>query len=420
MVLPPLAREMLQLLLDRYERPHRDPKRVVRVWVKKDVPDYAAGARHEVNAALRGLEQQAAVKLHWVKYETNNWLAKVDLQPDQVALVYAALHRTPRRSQEAEFQALLAAQTPQAAWHAELLTWLNTQLSAKRSLAPFKLADLRFSTDLLAALGALAQLQAPTLERLFSVAVFGHSKRFTALRPAVLALLRRHSPHVADYGNDKQGQRALLRAHYLNRNPEYLPVSGPLTLMVNGAALDLLPFQPSVGLSAETLQLATAIASPVRKVLTIENVASFHHWLTLCPADTVTIFIGGFASPTAICLLKMLQASSPARLFYHWGDLDAGGWRILAHLRRQLGTVQTMAMDQATFAAHRQFAQPLTKNDHAALTSLQQHPLLTDCASTIAALLTANKKLEQEAIGAQYVLSLMAGVKTTPMADGGW
>jgi len=50
--LPPIAREILMRLLDRYERPVRDPHRVVRVRLAADVPDYASSARHEVNAAL--------------------------------------------------------------------------------------------------------------------------------------------------------------------------------------------------------------------------------------------------------------------------------------------------------------------------------------------------------------------------------
>jgi len=56
-------------------------------------------------------------------------------------------------------------------------------------------------------------------------------------------------------------------------------------------------------------------------------------------------------------------------------------------------------MDVATFERHKAHAQPLTKNDRAALEQLRALPALHDCLPLIEQLLQAGMKLEQEAVG---------------------
>lgn len=399
--LPPIAREVLARLLDRFERPDRDPKRVVRVRLKADVPAYQSGARHDLHAALRELERQHIITLHWVRHEENNWLDKVDLNPEQVEALYALMKRTPRRDQTESLQALIDAQTPIAEWHAGLLQWLNRQLDAHRSVAPFRLDDPAFNADLLAALAAMCSLQSPTLERTFSAQVFGDSKRLEELRPAVLTLLRRHSRHAADYGDDEAG---LLRAHHLHRLPEYILLCGPVTLRMADRQFALTPFQSGIALPASTIREATVVDSTARAVITIENAASYHELIAMSTPEVLHIYTGGFASPTVISLLRAIRNRQPSLPFFHWGDLDAGGLRILAHLRKHLVEVSPLAMDSATFAGHRRSAQPLTARDRDSLAQLRRHPALADCAGLIDALLAAGQKLEQEAIEPGFIL----------------
>ena len=401
--LPPIARDILTRLLDRYERPNRDPDRVVRVRLN-EVPDYAASARHEINAALIELAQRGLITVQWVKHETDNWLDKVDLNPERVAALYTLLKRTPRRDREAGLRALIEAQTPLVDWHAHGLSGLRQQLDTHHSIAPFQLDDPRFNTDLLNALNALAQLQAPLLERTFSVQLFGDSKRFEDLRPAVLTALRRHSPYAADHLGDDD---SLLRAHQLQRVPEYVLMCGPLTLKLAEATLLLAIYRDGLSLPATTLRAVTALDCPARVVITIENATSYHELIGLHTPDVLHIFTGGFASPTVIALLQAIRAASPARPLYHWGDLDAGGLRILVHLRKQLGEVTSLAMDEATFAQYQRFAQPLTANDRVGLTALQANAGLQDCAGVIGALLAADRKLEQEAVEPRYAIGLL-------------
>lgn len=403
--LPPVARDILQRLLDRWEQPAR--RTVVRVRLKAaDHPDYfsprQAQPRQDTNTALSGMAEQGLIRLHWQKYETGNWLAAVDLVPEGAPALYARLGRAPRTAQVAALRALLAEQTPQAAWHAGFLDWTAARLDAFRSVTPLDLDDPVGNAELLRVLTALAQLRTPTLERLFSVRVLGDSKRFADLHSKVITVLRRHAASAADYGDD---DNSLLLAFGLARVPEYVPISGRLQLRAGDQLLDLAPFYPSVALSAATLRQASVDQVAARVVVTVENAASFTELANGRPEHTVAVFTGGFASPTLIDLLRQVLRREPSLVFYHWGDLDAGGLRILGHLRKHLGDVRPLGMDVATLEQHLGLARPLTNGDRRALETLLRAPELQDCVQVIDRMLTVGLKVEQEAFSVSQVVA---------------
>jgi hypothetical protein len=401
--LPDLARAILHTLLDRAEQPERQT--VVRVRLSEQThtayfsPTDAA-PRQATNAALQQLAHQGVLRLHWQKWEQGNWLHAVDLLPEQADALYALLRRTPRPRQEAALHVLLQAQTSQADWHAAFLGWAEQQLIEHRSVAPLTLDDPQWNADLLAALAAVARLKSPTGERTLSVRLFANSKRLAELRSALVAVLRRASPQAAQFGDD---ERALLAAHMLQRIPEYVPVAGPLVLRAGDTLLDLRGISQGLALPPNVLQTGKVHTCTAQAVVTVENATSFHELLALRPPDVLALYIGGFASPAALALLHAVCAAVPAAVLYHWGDLDPGGLRILAHLRGSLGDVRPLAMDQATFERHCQHAQPLSQQDRKTLKSLRQHPRLADCVPLIDHLLAAGSKLEQEAVAPPVV-----------------
>ncbi len=409
---PSLVQQILNSLLDRFEQPGR--QRVIRV--RLNARDHAAyfsattgTPRLETNAALQELARQNLLQLHWRKWEEGNWLAAIDLIPTQADAIYARLSRTPRGAQEKALRELLATQTACASWHMAFLAWAQSQLELHRSVAPLDLDDPQWNADLLRGLDALAQLQTPTLERAFSVRLFADSKRFEDLRAPVISVLRRFDFEAGMYGDD---DRALLRAHRLERVPEYVPLAGALALNVEGQVLALTPFVPSVALSAAMLRVARIHACPVHAVVTVENATSFNELLPhVQPLGILAVYTGGFASPSVIAFLQNLRAARTGILFFHWGDLDAGGLRILAHLRKQLGMVASLAMNAETFNVFRAYAQPLNADDRTILAQLGVLPDLTDCAGLIETLLAAGHKLEQEAVPVETVVQALAPLK---------
>lgn len=409
--LPALARDLLHTLLDRYEQPARQT--VVRVRLNEQShPAYFsatdAAPRQAVNASLQQLARQGVLRLHWQKWEQGNWLTAIDLQPDQADVLYRLLQRIPRPRQEAALHALLAAQSPRSDWHAAFLAWAGQQLDQQRSVAPLSLDDPGWNADLLRALAAVAQLQAPTSERTLSVQLFANSKRLADMRGSLVSVLRRFSPQAALLGDD---DRALLAAHLLQRIPEYVPVAGPLVVRCATATgdttlLDLRGLPQGLALPTSLLQTCQVATCTAQAIITVENATSFHALLALRPPDMLVLASGGFASPATLALLHAIRTFQPASLFYHWGDIDPDGLRILAHLRGSLGVVGPLAMDSDTFERHRQHTQPLSRRDRSVLHQLRQHSHLADCHPVMDHLLAANGKLEQEAVAPETIRSL--------------
>jgi hypothetical protein len=119
--------------------------------------------------------------------------------------------------------------------------------------------------------------------------------------------------------------------------------------------------------------------------------------------------------PAVVGILSKIRAGRPELPFFHWGDLDLGGLRILAHLRKNLGEVEPLAMDVAVCDLYLRRSQPLNANEREGLMQLRTVRLLIDCVELIDHLLKTDRKLEQEAIEASScVKTLQLKQRTTP------
>lgn len=402
----PLTREILEQLIARYERPLR--QNVARVRLnERQHPAYFSQTdvrpRDTTHQELQPLAQRGIVTLHWKKWETGNWLEAVDVT--RAEGLYALLKHTPRSSHQTALQELLGQQTPHAEWHTRFLEWAIEQLKQNRSPAPLLLQEASFNRELLIALDAIAQLSAPILERGLSVRIFADSKRLASLRGPILTVLRRFDTNAALYVGDDS---ALLRAHYVERAPEYVPLAGAIRLAIGERQIDLTPFAASVALPANLLRTAKLLECDARAIITVENLSSFNELVNVRPPDMVVLYIGGFASPSVITFLKSLRAMSPNIPLWHWGDIDVGGLRILAHLRANLDPVLVAGMDTAVLTSHRAFARPLTVREQNALQELTLSPWLRDCIPLIDKMLQENLKLEQEAVLPKNILHTLA------------
>jgi hypothetical protein len=414
----PEVKIILETLLAQAEQPGR--KRVTRVRLHAQAYDwyYVGSIRYSVNEQVQLLEAKGWLRLHWQKFEKGNMLEAIDLVAQQEAIgeLTVLLGRTPFHEMRTRMHQLLDQQETHGGWFDSFVSWARTQLDANKSVAPLSLQDLRESQDLLTALSAIADLQTPVFERSLSVVLFKNSKRLEELRAGIVYVLRMHEPDAAKYGDDEW---ALLQAHHINRPPERVPLTGPIDLLIRStsrggieseAYLRLEPGLSSISLPEDILRFAVVRACPAKAIITVENLTSFSELLIIRPLDIMAVHTGGFASPSLTAFLYNIRDYRPGLPFFHWGDLDAGGLRILAHLRRRLGRVIPLGMDIETFEQRSCYAQPLTSNDRESLGVLLSEPELADCASLLHHLLKENLKLEQEAIDAQSVLGQMSSL----------
>src|SRR4029077_1463168 len=116
-----ITQVILNTLLDRVEQPERKLVVRVRLDMRRHAAyfdDRDADPRRDVNESMKSLQEQGILRLHWRKWEEDNWLETVDLVPERAGAIYAILGREPRTAQQAALLELLKAHAPHAAWHA--------------------------------------------------------------------------------------------------------------------------------------------------------------------------------------------------------------------------------------------------------------------------------------------------------------
>jgi hypothetical protein len=411
------TRVIINALLDKFE--NRDKRSIVTNDSKKTshaprsikislatlaLPTYFSQQDPEprmiTNQQMQTLANANLIQLQWLKGEENHLLESVALthapRPTHHEL-YTLINRIPLSNQRAQLEDMLLADKfrfSENDWRARALNQIVDKLRAGKSPSPFSLSASDFNADLLSALLALSALQAETPHRVFSVRVFNDTKRFDDLRPALIRLARQANPEWRSFTNED-----LLRELNLVANPGYIHLSGNWQFTtVDGEVLSLNGFFPSVGFPAAQISSIQTVAVHADSVLCIENLTSFHEYITkrLHPTPHATICLMGNPSPAIRRLLRLIPEETEIKL---WSDMDYGGFNILSQLRRYVGEqIKPYLMDINTLETNVPRARPLTVSDHKNLKFLFRRPELRDVYSVIEHLLKHGLKLEQEGI----------------------
>jgi len=244
--------------------------------------------------------------------------------------------------------------------------------------------DLKEFENLMIAVDELLKVETETFVRDFSVRVFKDSKVFDGLSLKVINLLY-------EYGDYPEKDQVLGSLNII-KNPTYVNFKGAGNISVKGQNIDLKNFSSDIAVSSTMLPDIDRINITGKAVITIENLTSFH---TFYNQDMFVIYLGGYHNRVRREFIKKIQQQNPDILFYHFGDIDAGGFYILEHLRNQTGVdFRPYKMDLATLKEYYQYSKKLTDNDRYRLLKLNDGQFK----ELINYMLENNCKLEQEAV----------------------
>jgi len=397
---------ILHCLLDVYERRDGAPKQVIRLKLDDltlPLPGYYSqtdpNPRVTANEQLEELARCGRVHLAWQPGQAGHLLEAVTLLPAATGALYALLRREPVAGRRQRLRDMLLADRFRLdGWRQRAVQHTLGQLQAHKSPAPFSLTDDDWNRDLLTVLiqlpGEEAREEIPY--RVFSVRVFNDSKRFETLKRALARLAQRHQP--AWRGLSPQ---ETLRELGLVANPGHLYLYGPWQLVdASGQVTSLAGFYPAVGIPATLAGHVQRVNVHAARVVCVENLAAFYELIRHEGHGLAALCLWGNPSPATRHLLRCLVHGLPPGVPLHlWADIDYGGLRILAQLRRQVARDFTpYRMDPATLESHARYGQPLSPGDERNLTRLRRHPALTDMTPLIDHMLLRGLKLEQEAV----------------------
>jgi hypothetical protein len=426
-LLPPetAEREILSLLLDAYERSRffktgETPQRRIRLRLydsgKTTYPRYNienVEARREINRAVMNLAEKGLVFARWMKGEENHIIAQVILNTGttdkaDTAAAYAFLGRKPKNTLADEISAEVSAALAgvESSWIRRFMEDCRERLSQNRALTGGKSIgrlppDDGERENLLRALRFIdaRRDKEELLERVFSVRCFGNSKTFEfSVKKRLLEIIR----HYADCEDDSTDEDILAFAGIV-RYPERFEFRGPLTLYFDdGGSLDFSPLRHGASLSSLDFSRGTLrLPDRLDRVLSIENKANYTSYIRQTPGNTeLVLYHGGQFSPSRGAFFRAVAAAMPeGSAWYHFGDIDYGGFSMLARLRREIRPdIQPYRMDERELARYAALTQPVPPSYAAKLQNLSAHGELADCLPCLSYMIQNRVRLEQEAL----------------------
>ena len=380
---------ILNYLLDKYERSKNfvqndEIQRKISVKVNKIFPEYDDETEYElftqVNTAVQTLESE---KFITISKKKNGLTDSIILNSDKLEEIYIFLSRKPKSEIN---QQLLSLLEDYADKNTVLSSFCQSQTERIKSNKKPKFfnGDITEYANILKAVSELYQLSEETYVRDFSVRIFGDSKTFEKIKSKVISLLF----HYGDFPKEE----TILQELNLVKNQGHVYIKGACRISINGQMIDFSQFTGDIGISSVLLDNISKIEVSGNKVITVENLTTFNRF---CEENAMIIYLGGYHNTHRRNFIKKLYVQNPDALYYHYGDIDAGGFYILLHLRNKTDIhFLPYHMDIDTLQQYSRFTKPLTDNDRNRLQNL----LDSEFSEVIQYMLENNCKLEQEAL----------------------
>lgn len=420
------ARKILNALLDRFEtsslyRDNVSGRRPFFYIREKSLPEYfddtTAQYKTDINETLMMLQEKGFLELFWHRFEEGNLLDKVALNYRQAEEIYRYLGRKPRAKKEKQLLELLKKYLTKDreagpltgapvsndgqgdSWFYIFLAEMISRLEKGVTLHPYLSPDnLQEADQLCRGLKELSKLEMEVPQRLFSVKVFGDSKTWGKLEKRAARIIKDFNPVI-----DVEDYREILAETGIIRNPQHIFLSGNLELKAEKKIINLEEFWPDLGISTEMIKNLEVVDIPAGYVITIENLTPYYHYIKENSGNYLAIYLGGYHNALRRSLLIKLwdfcRKNSTDLTFYHWGDIDMGGFRIFDHLRQKTGIpIQPLYMDLETLKRHEEKAQKITSSYGKNLKKLLNLPEYSPFSDVISYMLENEIKLEQEAL----------------------
>lgn len=362
---------ILENLLDRYEKSGqflgKDSPRKIAFRVEKEEELECrlerAEEKEQFLEALTRLRQEGLIDFSWVRYETGNLVDRIWLNTDGEILKqsYKALGRVAKGDKIEDLKTRLKF------WLGKIrkdegeirpfLERLLEQTENKRRYPRYFTEISQRDDDILECLAFLAENQQEIQERVLSSRLYGDSKYFEReIKSKVLSVLRA----IKKIAEEEFSEEDLLREKGLVKWPEIMEFTGPVKVWTDrDKCMDFGVQTDGAYINSLTIEKIRRVElEGIRRVLLIENKANYVWYVAeKRQEDELVLFHGGCYSPVKGKWFRQvygagLQSQSQVE-FYHWSDIDVGGFRIFNRLKTEImPALKPYCMDTATLTMY--------------------------------------------------------------------
>ena len=247
--------------------------------------------------------------------------------------------------------------------------------------------------DMLKALVFIEKNERELFLREASMLIYGDSKYLE--ENALHSVCRALREYLERSCREDEMEDEILKEYHIVRERQKLCLKGNMTIRISGTELELGAFADGLEFFADELERLEWIHIHTPHFITVENRTS---WLRLNIPDTVLFYLGGYCVRSQRDFLKKVYRDNPELVFWHFGDVDAGGFYIHEHLCRMTGIpfrLYRMSRKELEDPRFKSCLRPLTQQDRIRLKSLEKHELYRD---SVMYMLEKNIKLEQEIV----------------------
>lgn len=397
---------ILNRLIDKYERTTAfkkdtlpDKRIILNLYGKSktDLPEYDIEdyfARTEINKTVIGLYKQGLLYFEYFRGEENHILQRVWMNFERVEDIYRVVGRKSKKElilsvvEEIEREIEKTSKDWIIQFYIDTCKYVKSQYKLGNRLSEntesrkdlYKLLRFIDKTPLVS-----------TTERVFSERCFSDSKYFeNNLKSTLLSIMRK-------YIDSDSTDAELLQLIGVSKYPEQLEMRGGIIVNSN----DMRKLKDGFCVySSEVETLEIKIPETITHIVTIENRANYFAYAAEQKSYELVIYHGGQYSPAKKKLFESLKKAMLKNCtWYHWGDIDLGGFSMLLRLRKEIAPpIQPYRMSKSELEKYSDFALTFNIEYAEKLKRLSDSYLLSDCRECIDYMLKNKIKLEQEAM----------------------
>lgn len=365
---------------------------------RKTLPVYfdeSSMTYEEIHAAMRRLEQQGFIKIEWKKGKEGHIISKVVLCTEELEKVYACVSRTPKADLIDQNRKLLSElrkryHTPV---YQALIDYLDNRLKNAQSVKEFiDLSDLSETEILLTGIAKIEQNERICYIREFSIEHFHDSKVFESMSGKIAKAMRMFGEEYKEKELEE-----ILAEYGIYHTPNYVYFKGNVSLAIGNHEYRIGELHQGIGISGEDIErICFQDAAQIRKVITIENLTTFFRWEEM---ESLMVYLGGYHNSVRRALLQKIYCTFPDAEYFHFGDIDVGGFLIYEDLRQKTGIpFKCYKMDLDHLKQYKKYGKVLTENDRVRIERILKDDPDVEYADILKYMLVVGVKLEQECL----------------------
>lgn len=357
--------------------------------------------KQKVNETVETLLKKAAVTVDYLKFSTD--IEKIYLCEERLEILYEILKNeygiTPQNVVLKQAVELVEQYNSGVNAVSEYSDAGSHVLNEYCKMLRSQMEDPRYPIDLeridanLKMLRFLEQNEEDLYVREVSMLVYGDSKWFEKNNYDEICNIIRNM--LGMLKEESERNDAVLARYHINPAEQDIFLKGDWKIDWENQTLETAHFKGGIAITSNDIPRIRKITINASAMMTIENKTSYQR---MDESDMAMMYLGGFANRYQIAFLKKVIQDNPDIVYYHFGDIDVGGFWIHRHLCSAVSAhflLYAMGIEQLADKRFEHCLKELTEKDISRMESLMQEEEYKEVLEYMKA---HNVKLEQEIV----------------------